>query len=106
MTFDNTIKARLMVYCRIDTLEDGEDLLLQTFYEAAVSYMEQAGVSEPKEGTTRRAQYDLCVNAMVLDAWDHRDMTVYSGQVTENPAFRQQLNQLKFSESKVSDSDT
>lgn len=106
MAFDETIKSRLMTYCRIDTLEAGEDLLLQTFYDAAVNYMEQAGISAPVAETSRRAQYDLCVNAMVLDAWDHRDMTEYSGQVTENPAFRQRLNQLKFSESKVSDSDT
>lgn len=52
------------------------------------------------------AQYDLVVNAMVLDAWDRRDMTEASGQVTENPAFRRLLNQLKLTEGMVSDSDT
>ena len=30
----------------------------------------------PPEGTPRRAQYDLCVNALVLDGWDRREITV------------------------------
>ena len=76
------------------------------FYYAAVSYLEQAGVSEPKEETPRRAQYDLCVNAMVLDSWDHRDTKEPVSQVTKNPAFRDSLNQLKLPEPAVSDSDT
>ena len=94
--WDDAIKARLMAYCRIDILEDGEEALLREFYDAAVSYMEQAGISEPEEATPRRAQYDLCVNAMVLDSWDHRDMKEPFNQVTENAAFRRRLNQLKF----------
>ena len=67
--WNDELKARLMAYCRIDALEEGEELL-QGLYNAAVSYMEQAGVSEPKEGTPRRAQYDLCINALVLDGYD------------------------------------
>lgn len=104
--WNDAVKARLMAYCRIDALEEGEELLLQGIYEAAVSYMEQAGISEPAAGTPRRAQYDLCVNCMVLDSWDHRDMKEPANQVTENVAFRRMLNQLKFSEGTVSDSDT
>lgn len=104
--WDDAVKVRLMAYCRIDALEAGDELLLQGFYGAAVSYMEQAGVSEPKAGSSRRDQYDLCVNAMVLDAWDHRDTKEPSNQVAENQAFRRRLNQLKFSEGMVSDSDT
>lgn len=104
--WNDELKARLMAYCRIDVLEEGEEALLREFYDAAVSYMEQAGISEPKEAAPRRAQYDLCVNAMVLDSWDHRDMKEPVNQVTENAAFRRRLNQLKFSEPTVSDSDT
>lgn len=104
--WNDELKARLMTYCRIDTLEDGDDLLLQTFYYAAVSYLNQARVSEPKEGTPRRAQYDLCVNAMVLDSWDHRDTKEPVSQVTRNPSFRYSLNQLKLTEPVVSESDT
>lgn len=106
MAWNDTVKARLMAYCRIDVLEEGDEALLREFYDAALSYMEQAGISEPKEATPRRAQYDLCVDAMVLDSWDHRDIKEPVNQVTENAAFRRRLNQLKFSEPTVSDSDT
>lgn len=104
--WSDTVKTRLMAYCRIDTLEEGDEALLREFYDAAVSYMDQAGISDPKEATPRRAQYDLCINAMVLDSWDHRDMKEPVNQVTENAAFRRRLNQLKFSEPAVSDLDT
>ena len=105
MAWDDAVKSRLMAYCRIDTLEEGEELLLQGLYEAAVSYMEQAGVSEPKEGTLRRAQYDLCVNALVLDGYDRRDMTITGTIVADNPSFRRMIVQLKLTEP-GSDSDT
>ena len=105
MDWKDAVKSRLMAYCRIDTLEEGEELLLQGLYEAAVSYMEQAGVSEPKEGTLRRAQYDLCVNALVLDGYDRRDMTITGTIVADNPSFRRMIVQLKLTEP-VSDSDT
>ena len=94
-----------MAYCRIDALEEGEDALLQGLYEAAVSYMEQAGISEPEQGTARRAQYDLCVNYLVLDGYDRRDVTITGTIVSENPAFRRMLTQLKLTEP-VSNLDT
>lgn len=99
-------KAALMAYCRIDELAEGEDLLLKTFYESAVSYMAQAGISEPEADSPRRAQYDLCVNALVLTDWDNRDMAS-ADSICENPAFRRRLNQLKLTEqSNVSNLDT
>lgn len=91
-------KKTLLAYCRIDMLEDGEDGLIGPLYDAAVSYMEQAGVSEPKADTQRRAQYDLCVNYLVLDSYQRRDMTITGTIVAENPAFRRLLNQLKLTE--------
>ena len=94
-----------MAYCRIDALEEGEEALLQGLYEAAVSYMEQAGISEPEQGTARRAQYDLCVNYLVLDGYDRRDVTITGTIVSENPAFRRMLTQLKLTEP-VSNLDT
>lgn len=94
-----------MAYCRIDALEEGEDALLQGLYEAAVSYMEQAGISEPEQGTARRAQYDLCVNYLVLDGYDRRDVTITGTIVSDNPAFRRMLTQLKLTEP-VSNLDT
>ncbi|WP_455581194.1 head-tail connector protein [Dysosmobacter sp.] len=95
----------LLAYCRIDAAEADESDLLQTLYDSALSYMEQAGVSEPADGTPRRAQYDLCVNYLVLDAYDRRDVTITGTIAAENPAFRRMLNQLKLTES-VPDSGT
>lgn len=105
MAWDDAVKSRLMAYCRIDALEEGEELLLQGFYEAAVSYMEQAGVSEPEAETPRRAQYDLCINALVLDGYDRRGVQT-EGSVSDNPQLRRMIVQLKLTEPAVSESDT
>lgn len=99
-------RAELLAYCKLtEFAEDPEvEALIGTYYGAAATYMAQAGISEPPEGTPRRAQYDLCVNAMVLDSWDRREISV-SGTVSENPAFRRVMNQLKMTEN-VSNLDT
>ena len=58
-------------------------------------------MSEPEEGAPRRGQYDLCINAMVLDGWDRRGIAASErGTFTtvENRSFRQILNQLKMTE--------
>lgn len=99
-------KAALLAYCRIDELDAGEAALLESLYGAAVAYMEQAGVSEPAEGTPRRAQYDLAVNYLVLNSYDQRDPIVTGTIVADNSAFRRIMNQLKLTEPVVSDSDT
>jgi len=98
MELTDARKFALMAYCRIDVLEPGENILLETLYASAISYMSQAGISEPDAGTTRRAQYDLCVNALVLDAWDNRSAQSNGQNCTENSAFRRMLNQLKLTE--------
>ena len=99
-------RAELLAYCKLtEFAEDPEvEALIGTYYGAAAAYMAQAGISEPPVGTPRRAQYDLCVNAMVLDSWDRREISV-SGTVSENPAFRRVMNQLKLTEN-VSNLDT
>ena len=99
-------QAALLAYCKLTELAGDPEVqsLILLFYGAAASYMAQAGISEPAEGTPRRAQYDLCVNAMVLDSWDRREISV-SGTVSENPAFRRVMNQLKMTEN-VSNLDT
>lgn len=93
-------KAALLAYCKLAELADDPEVaaLIPAFYEAAVGYMDGAGVAKPQEGTARRAQYDLCVNAMVLDSWEHRDLKEPANQVSENVAFRRTLNQLKLTE--------
>jgi hypothetical protein len=70
MTLPEARKPSLLAFCRLDELSAEEELLLEVLYCAAVGYMTQAGVREPPEDTPRRAQYDLCVNYLVLDGWD------------------------------------
>ena len=101
-------RAALLAYCKLTELSDDPEVaaVIPVLYDAAVGYMDGAGIRAFPDGTELAAQYDLVVNAMVLDAWDRRDMTETSGQVMENPAFRRMLNQLKLTEGMVSDSDT
>jgi len=105
MALDGLRRLSLAAYCRIDELTKAEEGLLELLYDAAVSYMEQAGISEPEAETPRRAQYDLCINYLVLDGYDHRSITSSGSVLSDNPAFRRILNQLKLTEV-VSDSDT
>lgn len=97
MSMTKERQANLLAYCRIEEPTEEELLTLETLYEAAVGYLEGAGVSLPPEGTPRRAQYDLAVNFMVLRDFDLRDAEV-SGTIQDNPAFRRLINQLKLTE--------
>lgn len=105
MALSEERRSSLMAYCRLDQLEEAEAVLLEGLYNAAVGYMTQAGISEPPEGTPRRAMYDLCVNALVLHDWDNRDTDVSGGAISDNMAFRRRLNQLQLTEP-VSNLDT
>lgn len=101
--------ATLLAYCKLTELKDDPEvqMLIPVFYASAVDDLEGAGISEPPEGTTRRAVYDLLVSYMVLDAWDNREQTVSGSATTDNPAFRRRLNRLKLTEPvPVSGSDT
>ena len=51
-------KAALLAYCKLTELADDPEVevLIPAFYEAAVGYMDGAGVTEPQEGTARRAK--------------------------------------------------
>lgn len=98
MALSEARRASLLAYCRIEEPTAEELLTLEGLYDAAVGYMEQAGVSEPEEGTPRLAQYDLCVNFMVLDGFDRRDVTITGTIAADNPSFRRLINQLKLTE--------
>lgn len=91
-------QAALLAYCRIDELSEDDAALLEIMYFDAVDYLADAGVSAPEEGSSRAAKYDQCVNALVLDAWDHRGTQTAGQALVENPAFRRRLNQLKLTE--------
>ena len=97
MALTDKAKAMLLEYCRIDELTDSGEKLLESLYGGAQGYLEQAGISVPADGTPRRAQYDLCVCALVLDGWDRRELSL-SGSVQDNPALRRSINHLKLTE--------
>lgn len=93
-------QTSLLAYCKLTELAEDPEVaaLIPALYAAAVGYMENAGVSMPEEGTTRRAQYDLCVNYLVLDSWERRETAMVATVVADNPAFRRLINQLKLSD--------
>lgn len=91
--------AGLLAYCRMEEPTEEERRTLEGLYEAAVGYLENAGVALPPEGTSRRAQYELCVHFMVLRDFDLRDATLTGATVADNPAFRRLITQLKLTES-------
>ena len=90
-------KASLLAYCKLTELADDPEvqLLIPLLYDAAVGYMTDAGIAQPEPGTSRVSQYDLCVNYLVLDAWERRETAMVATVVTDNPAFRRLINQLK-----------
>lgn len=100
MTLSEERRIGLLAYCKLSELADDPEVsaLIPTLYEAAVGYMENAGVGVPEPGTPRAAQYDLCVNYLVLDAWERREMSIVATVVADNPAFRQLITQLKLTE--------
>ena len=91
-------RAGLLAYCRMEEPTEEELLTLETLYDAAVGYLEGAGISPPAPGTSRAAQYDLAVNFMVLRDFDLRDATITGTIVADNPAFRRLITQLKLTE--------
>lgn len=104
MTAFDERKPVLMSYCRLDELSSEDEELLEGLYEDAVSYMDGAGVTEPEDGPRLR-QYNTCINALVLDAWDHRGTQTGDKALVDNPAFRRRINQLKMTEPPASESD-
>lgn len=91
--------ALLKAYCRLDDLSEAEEKLLSRFYSEAVGYMAGAGVSEPdrKADPERANLFDTVVDALVLDAWDNRRLSV-TGQLFTNPVWNTKKNQLKQTE--------
>lgn len=92
--------ASLLAYCKLTELADDPEveLLIPALYDAAVGYMTNAGVPPPEAGTPRAAQYDLAVNYIVLDSWERRETSMVATVVSDNPAFRRLVNQLKLTE--------
>lgn len=93
----DTRLEELLLYCKVDNTSPDASLI-KKFYDSSVGYMAGAGVSIPPEGTDRRALYDQCIDYMVLDKYERRNMTITGTIVAENPEFTRIKNQLKFTE--------
>ena len=104
MALSDERRETLLAYCKLTELADDPEVqaLIPVLYDSAVGYMAGAGISQPMEGTPRAAQYDLCVNYLVLDAWERRETTITGTIVADNPTFRRLINQLKLAEPGVS----
>lgn len=98
MALSEERRASLLAYCKLTELQDDPEVraLIPALYQAAVGYMAGAGIHVSESDTARAALYDLCVNALVLDGWERREVSFTGTTVTENPAFRRMLNQLKW----------
>lgn len=90
----------LLAYCKLSELRDDPEVmaLIPELYLYAVQYLAGAGVEQPEEGAPWRAQYDLCINYLVLAAYEQRETTVVATVVADNPVFRRMLVQLKQSQ--------
>ena len=49
-------RAALLAYCRIDELSPEEEPVFEAAVQAAVSYMEEAGIAEPDPGPPGRGK--------------------------------------------------
>ena len=85
--------SEIAAYCRVEA----GDAELPGFVDAAAAYLADAGVREPQDGSPRSAQYLQCVKYLALDLYDRRDAAV-EGALSDNPAFRRLINQLKLTE--------
>ena len=92
--------ADIAAYCKVGA----DDAELPGFVDVAAAYLAGAGVSEPEDGTARAALYLQAVKYLTLDLYDRRDAAV-EGTISDNPAFRRVINQLKLTEP-VSNLDT
>lgn len=80
--------ASVKRYMRVDGSDD--DSLISSLYEAAVRYLENAGIDIPTEDP---ALYELAVWSLTLHYYDHRDAV---GTETSFPTgLRPIINQLK-----------
>lgn len=85
--------AEIADYCKVEA----DDAQLPGFVAAASGYLAGAGVSEPEDGTLRAEIYLQCIKYQVLSMYDRREGTL-DGTASDNPVYRQMMNQLKQSE--------
>lgn len=84
---DEAVLAALKAHCRVD--HDDDDALLESYYSAAIHYLEGAGVEMPESPL-----YELAVKGLVAGWYDGEE---FNSGVTVGT--RQIINQLKLSAS-------
>lgn len=72
--------AEVKAYCKVTDTED--DTLIEALWNAAVDYLDEAGVPSELADTPR---YNLAVEALTLHWYDLRGGAVTGVQVTEIP---------------------
>lgn len=95
---DEGLLHEVKEYCRIDELGWEESTMILALVESAISELAIAGVNMPEHGTLFYAQYKLLLFAMVFDSWENRGTQAAGVTLSENPAFRRRLNQLKLAQ--------
>ena len=83
--------SEIAVYCHVEA----DDAELLDELKAGFQTLEEK--VEPQDGSPRYAKYLQCVKYLALDLYDRRDAAV-EGALSDNPAFRRLINQLKLTE--------
>lgn len=88
MALDSEKLTAVKTYMRIDG--DADDAIIKALYSAAVLYLENAGIEEPKEDPSL---YNLAVWSLTLHYYDHRDAV--GNEASFPTGLRPIINQLK-----------
>ena len=98
MAIPEELKTAVFAYCR--EVEDEETLPAMTVaWDAAVGYLEGAGVTRPAPAGTRPGRGLGGVRPLTLDAYDQREaQTEGQNKLQDNPVLRRNLTQLKLTE--------
>ena len=98
MAIPEELKTAVFAYCR--EVEDEETLPAMTVaWDAAVGYLEGAGVTRPAPESTRHGLWLGVVLTLTLDAYDQREaQTEGQNKLQDNPVLRRKLTQLKLTE--------
>lgn len=88
MAICKTKLKAVKAYMRIDG--DDDDSIVSALYEAAVLYLQNAGINEPAEDASL---YNLAVWSLTLHYYDHRDAV--GNEAAFPTGLRPIINQLK-----------
>lgn len=97
MAIPEDLRATVFTYCK--ETDSPESLPAMTVaWDTAEAYLRGAGISRPALQSARHGLWLGVILPLTLDAYDQREAQVESGKLSENPAWRCKLNQLKWTE--------